>query len=90
MKTLKRFPNALLPLAVIAVLGCGGSDSARSKAAAGSSEYTPHPKLVGLSDYISSSLPDWEVPGLAVAVVVDDQVVFAEGFGIKQIGTRRA
>jgi CubicO group peptidase (beta-lactamase class C family) len=43
-------------------------------------------KLDGLDAFIANSLADWDLPGLAVAVVVDDQVVFARGFGVKQIG----
>ena len=39
-----------------------------------------------MSDYIQASLEDWSLPGLAVAVVVDDRLVFAEGFGVKQVG----
>jgi len=29
---------------------------------------------------------DWELPGLAVAVVHGDEVIFAEGFGVKEVG----
>lgn len=31
-------------------------------------------------------MPDWELPGLAVAVVYQDEVIFARGFGVKEIG----
>ncbi len=37
---------------------------------------------------ITESLPDWDIPGFAVAVVHKDQVVFAQGFGIRQVGRR--
>ena len=43
-------------------------------------------RLAGLFDYIRSAMPDWNVPGLAVAVVHGDEVVFAEGFGVKELG----
>ena len=42
--------------------------------------------LVGLSDYIRASMADWDLPGLAVAVVHRDEVIFAEGFGVKELG----
>ena len=42
--------------------------------------------LDGLDRYISASLDDWDLPGVAVAVVHDDRVVFAEGFGVKELG----
>ena len=31
-------------------------------------------------------MPDWDIPGLAVAVVYNDEVVFARGFGVKELG----
>ncbi len=43
-------------------------------------------QLAGLSDYIRGSMADWELPGLAVAVVQVDEVIFAEGFGVKELG----
>ena len=46
---------------------------------------TPAP-LAGFATYITESLPDWDVPGLAVAVVHEGEVVFAQGFGVKQVG----
>ena len=42
--------------------------------------------LSSLDDYINSSLKDWDLPGLAVAVVLDDKIIYAKGFGIKEIG----
>ncbi|MYA63635.1 MAG: beta-lactamase family protein, partial [Gemmatimonadetes bacterium] len=42
--------------------------------------------LDGLADHIRASMADWDLPGLAVAVVHDDEVVFAEGFGVKELG----
>ena len=46
---------------------------------------SPSP-LSNLPTYITQSLPDWNIPGLAVAVVHEDQVIFAQGFGVKQVG----
>ena len=43
-------------------------------------------RLAGLADYIRASMADWDLPGLAVAVVYEDEVVFAEGFGVKELG----
>ena len=43
-------------------------------------------RLAGLSDFIDASMADWDLPGLAVAVVHEDEVVFAEGFGVKELG----
>jgi CubicO group peptidase (beta-lactamase class C family) len=42
--------------------------------------------LKGLDDYVAGALKDWEMPGLAVAVVKDDAVVFARGYGVRKFG----
>ena len=43
-------------------------------------------RLAGLSDHIHASMADWDLPGLAVAVVHGDEVIFADGFGVKELG----
>ena len=43
-------------------------------------------RFAGLSDYIRAYMADWDLPGLAVAVVHGDELVFAEGFGVKELG----
>lgn len=42
--------------------------------------------LEGLETYVEQGMRDWEVPGLALAVVKDDSVVFARGFGTRTLG----
>lgn len=42
--------------------------------------------LADLDAYIAQSMPDWDIPGLAVAVVHEGEVVFARGFGVKEVG----
>jgi CubicO group peptidase (beta-lactamase class C family) len=42
--------------------------------------------LAGFDAYVSQAVMDWEVPGLAVAVVKDDSVVFAKGYGVLRLG----
>lgn len=42
--------------------------------------------LEGLDAYIRKSLADWQVPGLAIAVVKDDKVVFLKGYGVREVG----
>ena len=39
-----------------------------------------------LATTISKAREDWSVPGLAVAVVKDGQVVMARGFGVRELG----
>ena len=42
--------------------------------------------LAGLDQAIESAREQWHAPGLAVAIVKDDQVVYARGFGTKHHG----
>ena len=37
--------------------------------------------------YVAKAVKDWNVPGLAIAVVKDDSVVFAKGYGVRTIGS---
>jgi len=42
--------------------------------------------LDGFDDYALKAMKDWEVPGMAVAVIKDDKVIFAKGYGVKKLG----
>ena len=37
-------------------------------------------------DYVNKAMKDWEVPGMAIAVVKDDKIVYAKGYGIRELG----
>jgi CubicO group peptidase (beta-lactamase class C family) len=43
-----------------------------------------------LNQYISQALYDWNIPGVAVGIVKDGQVIFAKGFGMKELGTEKS
>jgi CubicO group peptidase (beta-lactamase class C family) len=45
----------------------------------------PEP-LAGLDSDIAKAVTDWRSPGLAVAVVKDGHVVFAQGYGVREQG----
>ncbi len=45
----------------------------------------PQP-LAGLDAYIEDAMHDWGVPGLAIAIVKNDSVVFAKGYGVREVG----
>ncbi len=38
-------------------------------------------KLEGFDDYMAKVLKDWNAPGMGVGIVVNDQLVFAKGYG---------
>lgn len=44
-------------------------------------------ELAGLEEYIVEAMEDWEIPALAIAVVRDDEVIFAGGYGERVLGS---
>lgn len=42
--------------------------------------------LRGFDAYAEQAMRDWRVPGMAVAVVKDDSVVYMRGFGVRELG----
>lgn len=42
--------------------------------------------LAGLDAYIENAMREWEVPGLAIAIVRNDSVIYAKGFGVREAG----
>ncbi len=49
-------------------------------------QQTQKEPIKGLDAYITKALKDWEVPGLAIAIVKDDKVVYAKGYGVQKLG----
>ena len=43
--------------------------------------------LKGLDGYVKQAMAEWDVPGLSLAVVKDDSVVYARGYGVREVGT---
>jgi CubicO group peptidase (beta-lactamase class C family) len=39
-----------------------------------------------LDAYVRRAVEEWRIPGLAIAVVKDDSVVFAKGYGVRELG----
>lgn len=40
----------------------------------------------GFDEYINKALTDWEVPGAAIAIIKDDKIIFARGYGVRELG----
>jgi len=45
--------------------------------------------LRGLDAYVERAMRDWQVPGLALAVVKGDSLVYAKGYGVREVGTAK-
>lgn len=43
-------------------------------------------KLKEIDAYAQTVMADWKGPGMAIAVVKDDKVVFQKGYGVRQLG----
>jgi CubicO group peptidase (beta-lactamase class C family) len=42
--------------------------------------------LQGFDEYVNQAMKDWEVPGAAIAIVKDDKIVLAKGYGVRKLG----
>ena len=73
---MKKAKLLLLVFVLAAVLSC--SIQAQEKAA--------DRILEGLADFVEEMLAEWKVPGAAVAVVQDGEIVFMKGFGTREVG----
>jgi CubicO group peptidase (beta-lactamase class C family) len=53
---------------------------------------TPEPAapLKTIDAYVEKGLRDWSIPGLAMAVVKDDKVIFLKGYGVREAGRPEA
>ena len=68
-----RTPAALVA-AALAVLCLAGAPAGQSA------------PLGGFDDLVRQTMKDWRVPGLAMAVAKDGQIVLERGYGVRQIG----
>src|SRR6185437_8229463 len=57
-------------VAIVALLGARG---------AAAQQADPYP---GLGAYVAKAMQTWQVPGLSVAIVRNDSVIYAKGFGV--------
>ena len=47
---------------------------------------TKSPDWRAFDAYVAKAAKDWKVPGLAIAIVKDDSLVFAMGYGVAELG----
>src|ERR1043165_332207 len=64
-------PLALLLLALLTPLAIAQTTDARLKE---------------IDEYAQKALRDWNIPGMAIAIVKDDKVIFAKGYGVRELG----
>jgi CubicO group peptidase (beta-lactamase class C family) len=44
------------------------------------------PVLAGIDSYVEAAMQQWEVPGFALAVIRNDSVILARGYGVTRLG----
>jgi len=54
---------------------------------AGASPTGAQQELVGLDDYIEEAMEDWGIAGMSVAIVRDGEIIYARGFGVRDVST---
>lgn len=43
-------------------------------------------RLKEIDEYVAKAREDWHVPGVALAIVKDDKVIWAKGYGVRELG----
>jgi CubicO group peptidase (beta-lactamase class C family) len=83
----KRLRSFLLPRACLALLAgmAFAPAAAETPTPAAVSPATPE-ALAGLDAYIEGARQTWQVPGLSIVVVKDDQIIYSRGFGVRENG----
>src|SRR6185295_20267320 len=45
------------------------------------------PDWAAFDKYVAQAARDWKTPGMAIAIVQGDSLVFARGYGLREVGT---
>jgi len=54
-------------------------------APAAAKEKTGQSNLEGYREYVEKALKEWKIPGAAISIVKDGKIIFAEGFGFRDV-----
>ena len=55
-------------------------------ASVGIAARTIHEPYAGLDGYVRSTMKEWNIPGVAIGIVRNDSVIYAKGFGVRELG----
>ena len=80
IRTSLPFPHAVAAAAAMGLAAALAAPLAAQRAP------TRHDPLAGLDAYVEHAMHDGGVPGLAIAIVKNDSVVFAKGYGLREMG----
>ncbi len=48
--------------------------------------YAQEPSLQGFDEYVNKAMKEWDVPGVAIALIKNDKIILAKGYGVKKLG----
>ena len=80
MTAMLRFRSIVAAAALLAAIIASGATPNVARA--------QRPDLAALDAYIASAVKAWGIPGLAISIVKDDSIVFARGYGVREVGKR--
>jgi CubicO group peptidase (beta-lactamase class C family) len=84
-----RRPRSYAPLAAafFALLASAAvSPTAAQRTADARQAGTQRDPIAGLDAYIQQAMRDWQGAALSIAIVKDDSIVFAKGYGVREVG----
>jgi CubicO group peptidase (beta-lactamase class C family) len=82
---LRPSPKALVLLAA-GLAACAPARPCPEDVSAPAGPAVAAPDFEGFDDRVRRAVAEWGVPGLAIAVVKDDEVVFTRGYGVRRLG----
>ena len=82
---MRRAPSLIHTASLIGLLILAPGLAAQSRSRARPA-VVPAPDLAAFDAYVTQGVKDWEIPGLAIAIVKGDSVLFAKGYGVRRLG----
>jgi CubicO group peptidase (beta-lactamase class C family) len=74
---MKKYLSLILSLAVIA------GSNAQSK------NQTLTDKITAFDNYLQKAMQVWQIPGMSVAIVQNNEIVFTKGYGVRETGSSK-
>src|SRR5262252_2215258 len=72
----------------LVLFSLGFSPSARAQDKSAQSTIDMSQRLAGFDAFMEKTLHDWNAPGVGVGIVVGDKLVFARGYGYRDVGKK--
>jgi CubicO group peptidase (beta-lactamase class C family) len=45
--------------------------------------------ITAFDNYVQKTMQDWQIPGMAVAIVKNNEIIFSKGYGVREFGTNK-